>query len=82
MTAQHAQGPTYRLDIEGSDKEWHEATITLPELRDLAGWPVDQQVVIVDLATNLETAIVEGATVELKPGHGFGRKFTFKRGAQ
>jgi hypothetical protein len=82
MTTQQAKGPTYHLDIEGTEKEWHERAITLPELRELAGWPADQQVVLVDLATNVETALEEGASVELKPGHGFGRKFTFKRGSR
>lgn len=73
-------GPTYYLDFEGDVREWHEATVTLSQLRELAGWPADQQVVLVDLATNVETTVGEDEPIELKPGHGFARRFKFKRG--
>jgi hypothetical protein len=74
------RGPTYQLDLEGVEYEWHERTITVAQIRELAGWPADQPVVIVNLHTNEETALDEGVPVELKPGHGFGRKFKFRRG--
>jgi hypothetical protein len=74
------RGPTYILNIEGVDYDWHSDTITPAQIRELAGWPPDQQVVLVDLRTNIETTLEEGTPVELKPGVGFGRKFRFKRG--
>jgi hypothetical protein len=74
--------PTYHLDLEGDLREWHEPTITLAQLRELAGWPADQQVVLIELATNEETTLSEATPIELKPGHGFGRKFTFRRGSR
>lgn len=73
-------GPKYFVDLEGVEYEWHQWTITVPQIRELAGWPNDQQVVLVNLETNEETVLDNGAVVELKPGHGFGRKFKFKRG--
>ena len=76
----HGGGPTYKLDLEGVVKDWHEPTITVPQIRDLAGWAGDQQVVVVDMATNDEVALTEDATVELKPGLGFAKKIKFKRG--
>lgn len=77
-----SHGPTYVLDLEGTEHEWHEPTITVAQVRELAGWTADQQVMIVDLKTNEETVLDEATPVELKPGHGFGRKFKFKRGAK
>lgn len=74
------KGPKYILDLEGVDYPWNESTITVAEIRDLAGWTTDQPVVIVDLDTNVETALAEDTPIELKPGHGFGRKFKFRRG--
>ena len=76
------QGPTYLLDLEGVEREWQERTITVAQIRDLAGWAAGQQIVMVNLDTNEETVLDEGATVELKPGHGFGRKFNFRRGSR
>ena len=75
------KGPTYILDIEGIDYPWHEPKITVAQIRDLAGWTTDQQVVIVDLDTNVETVLDENTPIDLKPGHGFGRKFKFRRGS-
>ena len=76
----HRGGPTYEVDLEGDIREWPRSTITVPEIRQLAGWPADQQVVMVDLKTNDEVTLAEDATVELKPGHGFSKKVKFKRG--
>jgi len=72
--------PRYFLNIEGEEYKWHDPTITVAELRVLAGWPTDQEVVLVDLRTNEEHALDETVPIKLKHGHGFGRKFKFKRG--
>jgi Multiubiquitin len=75
-------GPRYYIDLEGDEREWGNSSITLAQLRTLAGWPADQQVVMVDLSTNEENGLDEGTPIDLKPGHGFGRKFKFRRGSR
>ena len=72
---------TYEVDLEGVGvKEWPEPTITVPEIRELAGWDATQPVIEVDLETNTEKTLAEDAVVELKPGRGFAKKVKFKRG--
>jgi hypothetical protein len=70
----------YELDLEGTLYDWTKDTITLPDLRQLAGWSADQPIVEVDLKTSAEETLAEDAVVELKPGHGFGKKVRFQRG--
>lgn len=72
--------PKYQVDIEGQVYEWGEPTITIPQLRELAGYPTDQQMIEVDLKDNTERVLEEGETIELKPGKGFAKKVAFKRG--
>jgi len=70
----------YEVNIEGVVHEWDEPTITVPELRKLAGWESPQQVIEVDAKDNTERTLTHSETVELKPGKGFGKKVSFKRG--
>lgn len=70
----------YELDLEGVPYDWAKPTITIAELRELAGWNADQPIVEVDLKTGVETTLAEDAVIELKPGHGFGKKVRFQRG--
>ena len=49
------KGPTYFLDLEGVEYRWSKPTITTGQVRELAGWTTDQQVMLVNLATNEET---------------------------
>lgn len=72
--------PKYNVDIEGQIYEWDRDTITVPELRELAGYTDDQQMIEVDLQDNTERVLGEGDVVELKPGKGFAKKVAFKRG--
>ena len=76
-----SNGPKYFLDLEGIEYPWHESSISVAQIRELAGWTTDQQVMIVNLDTNEETVVAEDTPIEVKPGHGFGRKFKFRRGA-
>lgn len=76
----HPNGPKYFLDLEGTEYPWGEPTIRVAQIRDVAGWTTEQQVMLVNLDTNEETVLAEDAVVDLKPGHGFGRKFKFRRG--
>ena len=74
------QGPKYFLNLEGAEREWDSPTITVPQLRELAGWDSSQPVVEVDLEDNSERTLAEDEVVTLKPGHGFGKKVKFQRG--
>lgn len=76
----HEQGPKYFIDIEGAEHPWDEPTITVPQLRQLAGWEPGQEVVEVNLGDNTERTLREDEIVHLKPGHGFGKKIKFQRG--
>lgn len=72
--------PKYDVDIEGQMYQWDSDSITVPELRDLAGYGADQQMIEVDLKDNSEQVLADDATVALKPGKGFAKKVVFKRG--
>jgi hypothetical protein len=72
--------PKYEINIEGVDHPWEKDTITVPQIRQLAGWDDTQPVVEVDLSDNSERTLSEDEVVELKPGHGFGKKIKFQRG--
>lgn len=74
------KGPKYLINIEGTDVPWGKDTITVPEIRELAGWSTDQPVVEVDIKDNSERTLGEDEVVHLKPGREFGKKVKFKRG--
>ncbi|HEX9353752.1 MAG TPA: hypothetical protein VF933_08045 [Streptosporangiaceae bacterium] len=73
-------GEKYFVNIEGTIHPWDSNTITVPEIRKLAGWDATQQVVEVNLEDNTEQTLPEDAIVTLKPGHGFAKKVKFQRG--
>jgi len=70
----------YEVDIEGNFYSWDGDTISVAQLRDLAGIPSDQQMMEVDLKTNAERTLAEDEIVHLKPGHGFAKKVKYQRG--
>jgi uncharacterized membrane protein (UPF0127 family) len=69
-TAEH--GPKYEIDVEGQLHPWDRDSITTAEIVTL--------VIEVNLQTQEERTLGADETVELKPGHGFGKKVKFKRG--
>jgi hypothetical protein len=75
------QGPKYFLNIEGvgEDVPWDRDTITTEEIAALGGWGVSQGVIEVD-QNNTERTLAAGEVIEIKPGHGFGKKHRWKRG--
>lgn len=75
------QGPKYLVDIEGQDYPWTEPTITVPQLRQLAGWEPTQEVLAVDQKQGTERTLREDEVIDLRPGHGFAKKIRFKRGS-
>ncbi len=72
--------PKYDVDIEGQIHKWDRDSITVAELRGLAGYPADQQMIEVDLKDNSEQVLADDAAIALKPGQGFAKKVVFKRG--
>lgn len=78
---EHRNG-TYTINIEGTDFDWPEATITVDQIRTLAGWAATDEVIEVDLKTNIEKPLAENAIVHLKHGAAFARNIRFKRGQQ
>lgn len=72
--------PKYEINIEGTLYPWDRDTITVPELRALAGIPSDQPMLEIDLKTNEERTLLEDAVIELKPGMGFAKKVKYQRG--
>jgi hypothetical protein len=70
----------YEINIEGTTYAWNQPTITVAQLRDLGKLPLDAPVIEVDLKTNAERTLAEDEVVEIRPGQGFGRKVSFKRG--
>lgn len=76
----HGEGPKYEVDVEGTIHAWDRDTISAAEIIALGGWTPDQGVVEVDLKTQEEVTLAPDAVVNLKPGHGFSRKFRFRRG--
>lgn len=75
-----AQGPKYYLDVEGDQKPWDKDTITMEEVAELGGWEVSQGVILIDLKDNTERTLQPGEIVEVKPGMGYSKKLSFKRG--
>lgn len=73
-------GKEFFVNIEGTVHPWESDKITVPEIRDLAGWDATQQVVEVNLQDNTEQTLPDGAIVTLQPGHGFAKKVKFQRG--
>jgi hypothetical protein len=73
-------GKKYFVNLEGTEYPWHAETISVPEIRELAGWDNTQPIVEVNLKDNTERTLTEDEVVTLKPGHGFAKKVKFQRG--
>lgn len=80
MTKNNTQGPKFYLDIEGQLKPWDKDTITMEEVADLGEWDPSLGVILINMKDNTERTLQPGEVVELKPGMGFSKKVTFKRG--
>jgi hypothetical protein len=63
---QAQRGPKYILNIEGREVPWDEDTITTEQ--------------IAQLKDNNERTLAPNEIVQIKPGHGFGKKVKWKRG--
>lgn len=79
--AKKRKGPKYCVNVEGTQHDWDEPTITMEQVASLGGWNPSQGVLLVD-KDNIERTLKPGEVVELKPGLGFCKKVKFKRGAR
>jgi len=70
----------YRVYAEGAEYQWDLPTITVAQVRDLAGWAPRQPVVEVDLETGAETTPDPARPVTLRAATGFARKIRFTEG--
>lgn len=77
--AKPEKGPKYILNIEGEEVPWDQDTITTEQIAELGGWDILQGVIEVD-QHNVERTLAPGEVIEIKPGHGFGKKHRWKRG--
>jgi len=77
--AKAEKGPKYFVDIEGEEFPWDQNTITTEQIAQLGGFDISQGVIEVDQDNN-ERTLAPGEVIELKPGHGFGKKHRWKRG--
>lgn len=76
---QSPKGLPFFVVVEGHEYPWNEPTILPAEIAALGGFDVSAGVIEVD-ADNNERTLGPDERVELKPGHGFGKKHRFKRG--
>lgn len=77
---QVAKELTYILNIEGDEVPWDQDTITTEQIAELGDWDISQGVIEVDQHNN-ERTLAPGEVIEIKPGHGFGKKHLWKRGS-
>lgn len=76
---EHHLRPKYILNIEGVDVPWDHDAITTEQIAQLGEWDISQGVIEVDQHNN-EHTLKPGEVIEVKPGHGFGKKHRWKRG--
>lgn len=76
----NGQGQKFKIDIEGKLYDWDNDTITTEQIIELGGWDPSQGAILIDMKENTETTLQPGQIIELKPGMGFSKKVTFKRG--
>jgi hypothetical protein len=77
---QTAARPKYLIDIEGTKYPWNRDTITVPEIRELGSLPADLPVIEVDLHKGTERTLAEDEVVRIRPGQGFSKKVSYRRG--
>ncbi len=77
---QAAKELTYILNIEGEEVPWDQDTITTEQIAELGDWDISKGVIEVDQHNN-ERTLAPGEVIEIKPGHGFGKKHLWKRGS-
>lgn len=76
--------PKREVAIEGRIVPWDKDTISVPEIREVGGFPSDSPVVAVDFATNEEQTLSEDdihVVPALQDGKPLVKRMNFKRGS-
>jgi hypothetical protein len=76
----HQDLPPYLINFEGTDFLWQKSSITPNELRSLVGLALGEEIIEIDMQTQVQATLGEDAVIELKPGHGFAKNHHFNRG--
>ncbi len=74
------KGPKYFLNIEGKEVPWDKDTITTEEIISLGGWEINLGAIEINLKDNTERTLQPGESVPIKPGYGYSKKISYKRG--
>jgi len=77
-----ADGPKYEVWIENTIHSWDKGTISVPEIRELAGLPDNSPVSAVDLVAQQEVPLPEDAVHDVpprEPGRPLVKRTQFKR---
>ena len=69
------------IDFEGAELQWDNETITVLELRDLAGVEHDVILIEIDRENNERHLHRHDETLHLKHGHRYGKHHPYKRGS-
>jgi hypothetical protein len=72
----------YEVDIEGQIHPWNKETISVPEIRELGGFPADSPVMAVSIEDDTEERLPEDAVhnlVALEEGKPLVKRTSFKR---
>jgi Multiubiquitin len=72
-------GKKFYVNVEGTECEWGDDTITTNQIRELGGLPADQPVVE-ESPDGGERTLSEDEVIQLQPGHRYGRAAKYKRG--
>lgn len=72
-------GPHYCLNIEGTEHEWSEPTVTTEQIIELGDWDPGLGALLVN-EKNEERTLKPGEVIELTPGRSFCRRVLLKRG--
>jgi hypothetical protein len=78
-----SRGAEHEVWVEGQIHPWHKDTISVPEIRELGGFPADSPVVAVDPVEEKEWVLPEDAVHDvppLEPGKPLVKRMGFKRG--
>ena len=79
QVANEHSGQKFYVNVEGTEYERANSTITVADIRTLGNIPADQAIVE-ETPDGTERTLSPTETIDLKPGHRYGRAPRYKRG--